>query len=188
MKKNKILTVSNLLSFVRLLLIIPVWIFFYNFPDQNFRYLVAAAGIFAVITDVLDGYFARKFNEVTEAGKIIDPLADKVLVGFVVIKLFLIGEIPTYYFSMILARDVLILIGGSLLAAKTKFILPSDKYGKATVVSIGLVLLLILINVDRESIYFLFLYYLSIGLIIFSFGNYVYKGISAINKSYNEAV
>jgi len=182
MSKKKIINVSNLLSFVRLLLVIPVWIFFNNFPDQTFRYLVVAAGIFALITDVLDGYFARKFNEITEFGKIIDPLADKVIIGFVVIKLFLIGEIPTYYFIMIVARDVLILIGGLLIATKTKYVLPSDKYGKATVVSIGIVLLMILINVDRDTIYFLLIFYLSIGLIIVSFTNYIYKAINVVNK------
>jgi CDP-diacylglycerol--glycerol-3-phosphate 3-phosphatidyltransferase len=144
--------------------------------------LVVAAGIFALITDVLDGYFARKFNEVTEVGKIIDPLADKVIIGFVVIKLFLIGEIPTYYFIMIVARDILILIGGLLIATKTKYVLPSDKFGKATVVLIGIVLLMILINVDRDTIYFLLIFYLSIGLIIISFANYVYKAITVVNK------
>jgi CDP-diacylglycerol--glycerol-3-phosphate 3-phosphatidyltransferase len=144
--------------------------------------LVVAAGIFALITDVLDGYFARKFNEVTEVGKIIDPLADKVIIGFVVIKLFLIGEIPTYYFIMIVARDILILIGGLLIATKTKYVLPSDKFGKATVVLIGIVLLMILINVDRDTIYFLLIFYLSIGLIIISFANYVYKAITVANK------
>ena len=182
MSKYKYFTVSNLLSFIRLLLVIPIWIFFNNFPDQTFRYLVVAAGIFALITDVLDGYFARKFDEVTEFGKIIDPLADKVVIGFVVIKLFLIGEIPTYYFIMILARDILILVGGLLIAAKTKYVLPSDKFGKATVVLIGVVLLMMLINVDRNAVYYLLVYYLSIGLIVFSFANYVYKAVTAMNK------
>jgi CDP-diacylglycerol--glycerol-3-phosphate 3-phosphatidyltransferase len=182
MSKHKYFTISNLLSFIRLLLVIPIWIFFNNFPDQTFRFLVVAAGIFALITDVLDGYFARKFDEVTEFGKIIDPLADKVVIGFVVIKLFLIGEIPTYYFIMILARDILILIGGLLIAAKTKYVLPSDKFGKATVVLIGIVLLMMLINVDRNAVYYLLVYYLSIGLIVVSFANYVYKAVTAIYK------
>jgi CDP-diacylglycerol--glycerol-3-phosphate 3-phosphatidyltransferase len=182
MRKHKYFTISNLLSLLRLLLVVPIWIFFNNFPDQTFRYLVLAAGIFALITDVLDGYFARKFDEVTEFGKIIDPLADKVVIGFVVIKLFLIGEIPTYYFIMILARDILILIGGLLLAAKTKYVLPSDKFGKATVVSIGIVLLMMLINVDRNTVYYLLVYYLSIGLIVISFANYFYKAVKVINK------
>ncbi len=183
MKNQNIFTVSNLLSFLRLLLIVPIWIFFNSFDDLLFRYLIAAAGIFAVVTDVLDGYFARKLNEVTEVGKIIDPLADKVLIGFVVIKLFLIGEIPTYYFIMIVLRDVLILLGGLFVASKTKFVLPSDKFGKATVVAIGIVLLLLLINVDRETFYFSLIYFISIALIFISFGNYVHKAILALNKN-----
>ena len=83
---------------------------------------------------------------------------------------------------MILARDILILVGGLLIAAKTKYVLPSDKFGKATVVLIGIVLLMMLINVDRNAVYYLLVYYLSIGLIVVSFANYVYKAVTAMNK------
>ncbi len=81
MSRNKIFNASNSLSFLRLLLVIPAWIAFSNF-DKTSRYTVAAIGIFAAITDILDGYLARKLNQITEFGKIIDPLADKVLVSF----------------------------------------------------------------------------------------------------------
>ena len=50
------------------------------------------------ITDMLDGYLARKFNEVTELGKIIDPLADKIAIGVIILKLYLIGIIPRVLF------------------------------------------------------------------------------------------
>jgi phosphatidylglycerophosphate synthase len=101
MSGNKIFNSSNSLSFLRLLLVIPAWIAFNNFDENLARYSVAAIGIFAAITDILDGYLARKLNQITEFGKIIDPLADKVLIVFVVLNLFLIGEIPDYYFYMI---------------------------------------------------------------------------------------
>jgi len=180
MNKNKYFTVSNFLSFIRLLLIIPIWIFMNKFPEQTFRYLVAATGIFAAITDVLDGYAARKLNTVTEAGKIIDPLADKVLVGFVILRLFMMGEIPVYYFIMIIGRDLLILFGGLVIAAKTKFVIPSDRWGKAAVVSVSLVLLLILLNADDNSVYFNGLFFLSVGLILISFSNYFFKAIKTL--------
>jgi CDP-diacylglycerol--glycerol-3-phosphate 3-phosphatidyltransferase len=182
MSKHKFFTVSNLLSLARLMLVIPVWFFIDNFPDQNFRYLVIAAGIFAVITDVLDGYLARRLNEITEFGKIIDPLADKILIGFVILRLFLLGEIPAYYFFMIVGRDLFILIGGLLIAYKTKYVLPSDYLGKATVIAISIVMLMIILNLDGNSIYFNLFYYLSIGLIIVSFSNYTYKAIQTITK------
>ncbi|MFI5237483.1 MAG: CDP-alcohol phosphatidyltransferase family protein [Ignavibacteriales bacterium] len=184
MKGNKIFNASNSLSFIRLLLIIPAWYAFNNFDHSLAKYSVAAIGIFAAVTDVLDGYLARKLNQITEFGKIIDPLADKVLVVFVVLNLFLLGEIPDYYFYMIVARDVLILIGGLIVSKKIGKVLPSDNIGKATVLSISFVLLAILLNAESQSIAYLILYYISILLIFISLFNYIFKAINAVsNKS-----
>jgi len=184
MNLKNIFNVSNSLSFIRLLLVIPAWYAFNNFDESFARYMVAAIGIIAAVTDILDGYLARKLNQITEFGKIIDPLADKVLVVFVVLNLFLLGEIPNYYFYMILARDVLILIGGLIVSKKLGEVLPSDYVGKATVLSISFVLLAILLNVDRQSIPYLILYYVSILLIFVSLFNYIIKAIKAVsNKS-----
>ncbi|MBK9099840.1 MAG: CDP-alcohol phosphatidyltransferase family protein [bacterium] len=182
MSSDKIFNVSNSLSFLRLLLVIPAWIAFINF-DQTSRYIVAGIGIFAAITDILDGFLARKLNQITEFGKIIDPLADKVLVVFVVLNLFLIGDIPEYYFYLIVARDFLILIGGLIVSKKLGKVLPSDYIGKATVLAISFTLLMILLNVDKQSLPYLILYYSSIVLIFLSFINYVIKAVKALNQN-----
>lgn len=182
MSSDKIFNASNSLSFLRLLLVIPAWFAFSNF-DQTSRYIVAGIGIFAAITDVLDGYLARKLNQITEFGKIIDPLADKVLVVFVVLNLFLIGDIPEYYFYLIVARDFLILIGGLIVSKKLGKVLPSDYIGKATVLAISFTLLMILLNVDGQSLPYLILYYSSIVLIFLSFINYVIKAVKALNQN-----
>jgi CDP-diacylglycerol--glycerol-3-phosphate 3-phosphatidyltransferase len=177
---NKIFNVSNSLSFLRLLLVIPAWFAFNDFT-QFARYSVAAIGVIATITDILDGYLARKLNQITEFGKIIDPLADKVLIIFVVLNLFLIGEIPDYYFYLIVARDLLILTGGLIVSKKLGKVLPSDYIGKATVLAISFTLLMILLNVDRASLPYLLLYYLSIILIFVSLGNYILKALKALS-------
>ncbi len=183
----KIFNVSNSLSFLRLLLVIPAWFAFNNFDDNLARYSVAAIGIIAAITDILDGYLARKLNQVTEFGKVIDPLADKVLIVFVVLNLFLLGEIPDYYFYMIVARDALILIGGIIVSKKLGKVLPSDYIGKATVLSISFVLLAILLNVDNQSIPYQILYFLSILLIFVSLFNYIIKAFKAVSNQ-NEII
>ncbi len=184
MNGNKIFNASNSLSFIRLLLVIPAWYAFNHFDQSLAKYSVAAIGILAAVTDVLDGYLARKLNQITEFGKIIDPLADKVLVVFVVLNLFLLGEIPDYYFYLIVARDVLILIGGLIVSKKIGKVLPSDYVGKATVLSISFVLLAILLNVDNQSIPYKVLYYASIILIFISLFNYIIKAIKEVsNKS-----
>jgi len=181
MRENKIFNASNSLSFFRLLLVIPAWFAFNNFDHNIARYSVAAIGILATITDIMDGYLARKLNQITEFGKVIDPLADKVLIVFVVLNLFLIGEIPDYYFYMIVARDLLILTGGLIVSKKLGKVLPSDYIGKATVLAISFTLLMILLNVDRASLPYLLLYYLSIILIFVSLGNYILKAIRALS-------
>ncbi|HEY6626440.1 MAG TPA: CDP-alcohol phosphatidyltransferase family protein [Ignavibacteriaceae bacterium] len=179
---NKIFNASNSLSFLRLLLIIPAWFAFNNFDNNVARYSVAAIGAIATITDILDGYLARKLNQVTEFGKVIDPLADKVLIVFVVFNLFLKGEIPEHYFYMIIVRDVLILIGGLFVSKKIGKVLPSDYLGKATVLSIAFFLLVILLNVGSQSLPYLILYYLSMVLIFASFVNYLIKAAKALSQ------
>lgn len=182
MNINKIFNASNSLSFLRLILVIPTWITFNNFDFTKAGYIVGAIGIFAAITDILDGYLARKLNQITEFGKVIDPLADKVLVVFVVLNLYLLGQISGFYFYLILLRDVLILIGGLIVSKKIGKVLPSDYIGKATVLSISFVLLMILLNVDNQSIPYKLLYYISILLILVSLLNYIIKARKALSS------
>ena len=180
MNLKNIFNASNLLSFIRLLLVIPAWFAFKNFDEPFYRYSIAAIGIFASITDILDGYLARKLNQITEFGKVIDPLADKVIIGFVVIYLFILREIPDYYFYLILGRDILILTGGLIVTRKIGKVLPSDYLGKATVLSISFVLLMILLNINAESLPYQILYYISIILIFASLINYFVKASKAL--------
>jgi len=186
--KKEIYTSSNLLSFLRLLMAIPFWILIGNLNEPGIRYIVAALAIIGAVTDVLDGYLARKYNEVTELGKIIDPLADKVAIGAIVIKLFLIGEIPDYYFYLIVGRDLLIFIGGVFVTKKIGRVLPSNMLGKITVSVIGIVVILIFLSVNRHTFLFEVFYYGSIVLIFVSFFAYIYRAAEYIIKENNGTV
>ncbi len=179
---KEIYTKSNLLSIFRLLLAIPVWFIMDNFDEQSTRNLIAGICLFAAFTDVLDGYIARKFNEVTEFGKIIDPLADKVIVGAVVVKMFLLKEIPDYYFYLLIGRDVLIFIGGIIVSKKIGKVLPSNVIGKLSIIIISLVLLFIMLNMDRNSPIYLSFYYGSIVFVFISLFTYAYRAYEFIKK------
>lgn len=89
------------------------------------------------VSDLLDGYFARSRNEISELGKIIDPLADKLTVISLVIILLLKGIIPTWYVIITISRDALILLGGLYLNYKKNTVLQSNWLGKITVFTIG---------------------------------------------------
>lgn len=169
-------TVSNLLSLLRLLLAIPIWILFdYYNSEVSIKYWLFALCVFAAITDILDGFLARKLNQVTEAGKIIDPLADKIAMAIVVIRLAMLGELPFYYLSLIVVRDLLIFLGGIYVTNKIGKVLPSNILGKATVLIIGIVVLLTLLQIDKNSLLFNIFYYFSIIMIVLSFIAYVIR-------------
>jgi CDP-diacylglycerol--glycerol-3-phosphate 3-phosphatidyltransferase len=174
-KNKEIFTKSNLISMLRLLLVIPLWFLLDHFDSMNIRYITFAVCLLASSTDILDGYLARRYNEITELGKIIDPLADKVAIGIIVIKLYAIGEIPSYYFIMILSRDLIIFFGGMFVAKRIGKVLPSNVLGKITVILIGIVILLIILNMDRTSLIFRIIYASSIVLIFASLIGYIIR-------------
>lgn len=175
---SEIKTKSNMLSMLRLLLAIPIVIFTSDIVEN--RIILLSIMIFAFLTDILDGYLARKFNEITEFGKIIDPLADKVDVAAFVIMLFISGNIPLYYFLIIVLRDVIIFVGGIIVSRKIGKVLPSNLLGKITVISICFFLLGLVAGMREGSFLYEILIYLSIILSFASVAGYAVRGYESV--------
>ena len=187
--KKDLFLVSNLLSLLRLVLAVPVWFLLGNMNSVSIRWILFFVCVFAASTDFLDGYYARKNNEVTEFGKIIDPLADKFIIGAIILQLYLQRIVPDYYFFMIVGRDVLIFLGGIFVSKKLGKVLPSNMLGKITVVNISIVILCFIMDVSRDNFIFLALYTLSIFLIFASFIGYLFRAIEFIKQqNKNEAI
>ena len=182
-EKNQILTISNALSFLRLLLVFPVWFSLNNFQNETYRILTFILCIVAAITDYLDGYVARKRNEITEVGKIIDPLADKILVAVLTIKLYLIGELSSYFLLIILLRDIIIFVGGIVISLKLKKVLSSNLLGKITVTAIGFVFLMVIVGLSKQHIIFIAIYDSSIFLIYVSLLGYIIRASEFLKKN-----
>lgn len=109
-----IFTIPNLLTFLRIVLITPFVVFFL---DEN--YLAAATVvIISGLTDCFDGLIARKFNQITELGKILDPIADKLTLIAIVICVAIHMPIVTPVMIVLLIKDMLMLIGGTNLIKK----------------------------------------------------------------------
>lgn len=136
---TRFLTSSNLLSLLRALLAIPfVAIMLSDIPNARFWGAVIIA--LAALTDKLDGMLARRFNEITVWGKILDPLADKVGVAAVAVVLLLLGELPLWFALALLARDLLILAGGIYVRTKYGLVLASNLTGKWTIAVVAITL------------------------------------------------
>lgn len=127
LNSKEIFTFANLLSFLRIVLIVPFVIFFL----QKNYVLAAAALILSGISDALDGFVARTFNQVTQLGKILDPIADKLTLFAIMVCMVILTPVVMPVMIVLIVKDVLMLIGGSQLI-KRKITPPAAKwYGKA---------------------------------------------------------
>ena len=188
-KFDKIYTISNFLSFFRVLLAFPVYYYVSNLnllPEASTVLLILY--LLAYISDVLDGYFARKFNQITELGKIIDPLADKILVVMTIIYFYYFGLINSIYFWIIVLRDLVIFLGGIIVTTKIGKVLPSNNLGKFTVFIIGVFIILVTIQLKTDNYLYIFFYYLSLLLSFASIISYAYRAINEIKRVKNENV
>ena len=108
--KQYFIFIPNLLSIIRIGLIYPILNSVYVG-----EYLVGLIYFLAAsLTDALDGFLARKMNWFTELGKILDPIADKLLVIGTIFVLWANNFIPLYVFTILIGRDVLILLGAAM--------------------------------------------------------------------------
>ncbi len=172
------MTISNILSSSRFVLVLPSIYFLWTHQIEWLVFTIFLTSL----SDILDGYFARKKNEVTELGKIIDPLADKVYVGAMTISLFVFDYIPLWFLAVILGRDILILVVSIIITKKTKKTLMSNYIGKATVILISITLLLTLFRsneyVDSIVFFLQILSTIAMAVSLISYGNLAVNALS----------
>jgi len=126
------MNIPNKITILRILLI-PIFIILLYVKVNYIEYIVAVVFILLALTDALDGYIARKRNEITRLGKLIDPLADKLLISAALI--FLIGRgVPAWMAFVIIAREFA--VTGLRLSASAKDVtIPASNWGKTKTVS-----------------------------------------------------
>jgi len=123
---RKELNLPNALSLLRVALLpFVLWSLWEEWTAACVLLIVAAAA-----TDYLDGWLARRLGQVSDFGKIIDPLADKVCIDGMAVALSLWRGFPWFATALIIGRDLLILAGGLLLLGKTKIVPVSNMAGK----------------------------------------------------------
>jgi cardiolipin synthase len=112
--EDRLLTVPNLISVGRLLCV-PVFLYLLFGRDNRVAGAWLLAGLGA--TDWVDGYVARHFNQVSALGKILDPTADRILLGVGVVALLIDGSVPVWVGVLAIAREALVAVAAVVLAA-----------------------------------------------------------------------
>ncbi len=168
---ERIWTASNFLSFLRIVLVLPmVYCLRVDFPNN--RLWAAGIIIAAALSDFFDGYLARKLHQVSEFGKILDPLADKIAAVAVAYLLVLTGDVAVWFVVVVILRDVLIVFGGMYIRNKKRIIVQSNWPGKITVTAIAVYLLLSTLRVGSLETFRLVTLWFCVAMMVLSLAMY----------------
>ena len=171
------MNLPNKLTLFRVILI-PFFVFFLLAPyfEGYGNYIAVAVFIVASITDFLDGKIARKYNLVTNFGKFMDPLADKLLVSSALICLVALNKIPAWVVIVIIAREFII-SGFRLVAADNGVVIAGSYWGKFKTAFQMVTVIVLILNIPGEvfAVIGTVLIYISLVLTVISLIDYIAK-------------
>lgn len=176
------MNLPNKLTILRVILIIPFVVFLLLPGIGNTGRLIAVAiFIIASLTDLADGKIARKYNLVTNFGKFMDPLADKLLVGAAMICLVETGELAAWIVVIIISREFII-SGFRLVASDNGVVIAASNWGKFKTTSQMIMIIMLILNFQNDiyQIACIIITYIALILTIISMVDYVLKNINVL--------
>jgi CDP-diacylglycerol--glycerol-3-phosphate 3-phosphatidyltransferase len=165
-------TIPNLLSLVRLILVVPV---VYLILEEGSLVWLFGLLLLLLMTDWFDGRVARWSKSVSDWGKVLDPLADKVAAAAIVLALVVRDSLPLWFLSVIVARDSAIVLGGVVLARRTGQVVMSVWMGKVAVTALSFTVLAALMRADAPILNFCI--WVATGLLVYSFILYAIRWV-----------
>ena len=173
------MNLANKLTIFRVILV-PFFVAFMlcNFTDYN-RLIALIIFVIATITDHLDGYVARKYNQISSFGKFMDPIADKLLVASALICLTALGEIPPWAVIIIILREFAV-SGIRLVAADNGKVIAAAGWGKAKTVAQMTMIIIYLLAIPQLHILAEISLYTAVALTLISMIDYLLKNNDVI--------
>ena len=170
------MNLPNKLTVTRVILI-PFFVFallYQGGENQTFRWAAAAVFIVASLTDLLDGKIARKYNLVTNFGKFMDPLADKLLVCSALICLIELRQLPAWMVIMIISREFII-SGFRLVASDNGIVIAASYWGKFKTTFQMVMICLLIADIEAISLITNVIVWIALILTVVSLIDYLLK-------------
>lgn len=164
------MNLPNKLTIFRVILIIP----FVVLLLMGFDWIALGIFVIASLTDLIDGKIARKYGLVTNFGKFMDPLADKVLVCSALICLIQLGRIPAWVVIVIIAREFII-SGFRLIASDNDVVIAANMWGKYKTTFQMIMVILMIANIPVLQLVTDVVMWIATALTIISLVDYIYK-------------
>ena len=170
------MNLPNKLTTLRVIMI-PFFVFFLlwqNGENYTFRMIALAVFIIASLTDLLDGKIARKYNLVTNFGKFMDPLADKLLVCSALICLIELNALPAWMVIIIISREFII-SGFRLIASDNGVVIAASYWGKFKTTFQMVSVVLLILDIPALAFVTTICVWIALVLTIVSLVDYIYK-------------
>ena len=170
------MNLPNKLTTLRVIMI-PFFVFFLlwqNSENHTFRMIALALFIIASLTDLLDGKIARKYNLVTNFGKFMDPLADKLLVCSALICLIELNALPAWMVIIIISREFII-SGFRLIASDNGVVIAASYWGKFKTTFQMVSVVLLILDIPALAFVTTICVWIALVLTIVSLVDYIYK-------------
>ncbi|MCI8726536.1 MAG: CDP-diacylglycerol--glycerol-3-phosphate 3-phosphatidyltransferase [Hungatella sp.] len=177
------MNLPNKLTLLRVCLI-PFFVFFLLFDggqNQTYRYISTAIFIVASLTDLLDGKIARKYNLVTNFGKFMDPLADKLLVCSALIGLTQLGQIPAWMVILIISREFII-SGFRLVASDNGVVIAASYWGKFKTTFQMISVVLLILKIPALALVTNICLWIALVLTVVSLADYIMKNRKVLTE------
>ena len=145
------------------------------------KWIALVIFVLASLTDMADGKIARKYNLITNFGKFMDPLADKLLVCSAMIALIELGRIPAWIVIVIIAREFII-SGFRLVASDNGVVIAASYWGKFKTVSQMAMVILMIADIPQLAIVTTVVMYIALALTVISLVDYLVKNWHVMGK------
>ena len=167
------MNLPNKLTVVRMVLV-PFFVaaLLLSKTNDSLKWVALALFVIASLTDFADGYIARKYNLVTNFGKFMDPLADKILTISGMICLIELGRIPSWIVVIIVAREFII-SGFRLVAAENGVVIAANYWGKFKTTFQMIMIILMIMNIPQLQIVTNIVMWIALALTLISLWTYI---------------
>lgn len=146
------MNIPNALTIIRLLLI-PGFVYYFFSPMKYGIRIAIVIFVAAGLTDLLDGFIARKYNLITRLGIVLDPLADKLMLLTVLISITLKNQIPFWIIVVVAIKETLLILGAITLFNDHDIVVPANRFGKLSTIAFYIAILAVAFEMPFGQIF-----------------------------------
>jgi len=173
------MNIPNILTIFRFCLVLVFVYVFYALPPGLNLIWSTVVFLSAGLTDLLDGYIARKYNLVTKWGKLMDPLADKLMIVTVLLCLYDTGMIPLFVIVIVIVKEVLMIAGAAFLYKRRNQVVSANYYGKTATLIFYVAIVALILGLPFAH----FILFLAVLATLLALVQYAYRNMKREKKA-----